>query len=214
MMVGQVLSSGKRCGSGSVQSNPTCPPSDNWSNSLKNKQIQNIMAISYFNRPIPKCHNAWDYYPTMYPFVTEMCTCIVGYGSGALWDLHNRSMAWSKIAVSQVEWWLEHKHSWKINSLAPGQFEWNFRYVIFKQILVIDGWGISCEIALIWMSRDFTDDQSTLVQVMAWCRQATSHYLSQCWPRSMSPNSITRPQWVNSLPRNKSTYCYKNLTRK
>ena len=26
-----------------------------------------------------------------------------------------------------------------INSLAPGKFELNFRYVIFKQILVIDG---------------------------------------------------------------------------
>ena len=48
------------------------------------------------------------------------------------------------------------------------------------------------------MSLDFTDDQSTLVQVMAWCRQATSHYLSQCWPRSLSPYDITRPQWVNT----------------
>ena len=38
-----------------------------------------------------------------------------------------------------------------INSLAPGKFEWKFRYVIFKWILVIDGWSISCEIALIWM---------------------------------------------------------------
>ena len=28
-----------------------------------------------------------------------------------------------------------------------------------------------------WMPRDLTDDKSTLVQVMAWCRQATSHYL-------------------------------------
>ena len=36
------------------------------------------------------------------------------------------------------------------------------------------------------MSLDFTDDQSTLVQVIAWCHQATSHYLSQCWPRSLS----------------------------
>ena len=34
---------------------------------------------------------------------------------------------------------------------------------------------------------------------MAWCRQATSHYLSQCWPRSLSPYGVTRPQWVNSL---------------
>ena len=25
-------------------------------------------------------------------------------------------------------------------------------------------------------------DKSTLIQVMAWCREATSHYLSQCWP--------------------------------
>ena len=59
--------------------------------------------------------------------------------------------------------------------MAPGKFEYNFRYVIFQGILVIDGWSISCEIALIWMSVDFTDDQSTLDQVMAWCRQATSH---------------------------------------
>ena len=70
------------------------------------------------------------------------------------------------------------------------------KYVIFKRILVIDGWGISCEIALIWMSLDLSDDQSTLVQVIAWCRQATSHYLSQWWPRSLSPYGVTRPQWV------------------
>ena len=34
----------------------------------------------------------------------------------------------------------------------------NWQYVIFKQILVIGGWGISCEIASIWTSLDFTDD--------------------------------------------------------
>ena len=32
---------------------------------------------------------------------------------------------------------------------------------------------------------------------MAWCRQATSHYLSLCWPRSMSPYGVTGPQWAN-----------------
>ena len=50
-----------------------------------------------------------------------------------------------------------------ISILASGRFEWNFRYVIFKRILVTDGWGISCEIVLIQMSLDFTNDQSTLV---------------------------------------------------
>ena len=87
----------------------------------------------------------------------------------------------------------------RINSLAPGRFRVNFRWVIFKLILVVNGWGISCEIALIWISLDHTYDKSTLVQVMAWCRQATSHYLSLCWPRSLSPYGVTGPQWVNSL---------------
>ena len=32
---------------------------------------------------------------------------------------------------------------------------------------------------------------------MAWCRQVTSHYLSQCW--FLSPYDVTRPQWINSL---------------
>ena len=32
---------------------------------------------------------------------------------------------------------------------------------------------------------------------MAWCRQATIHYVSQCWPRSMSPYGVIRSQWVN-----------------
>ena len=84
-----------------------------------------------------------------------------------------------------------------INSLAPGKFEWNFRYSILQIISVIDSWAISCELALRWMSLDLTDDKSTLVQVMAWCRQATSHYLSQCWPRSLSPYGVTWPQWAS-----------------
>ena len=85
----------------------------------------------------------------------------------------------------------------QLNSLAPGRFQFYFRQVSFKLTLVNGGWGISYEIALRWMPPNLTDDKSTfLVQVMAWCRQATSHYLSQCWPRSMSPNGVTRPQWV------------------
>ena len=59
------------------------------------------------------------------------------------------------------------------------------------------GCDVSSEIALRWTSLDLGDDKSTLVQVMAWCRQATSHYLHQCWPRSLASYGITRPQWVN-----------------
>ena len=64
----------------------------------------------------------------------------------------------------------------QINSLAPGRFQINFRHVIFKLTLVNGGWGIYYEISLRWMP-DLTDDKSTLVQVMAWCRQANKwHY--------------------------------------
>ena len=41
---------------------------------------------------------------------------------------------------------------------------------------MIDCWGIFCEIILRWLSLDLADEKSTLVQVMTWCRQATSHY--------------------------------------
>ena len=76
-------------------------------------------------------------------------------------------------------------------------FELNFRKVILKVILVINGWGITSETALRWKSLEFTDDKSTLVQGMARCRQAMSHYLSQCWPKSLLQYGVTRPQWVN-----------------
>ena len=85
------------------------------------------------------------------------------------------------------------------NSLAPGGFENIFQNVFFKLISWIDTLSNSCETALRSMPQNPSDDKSTLVQVMAWCRQAASHYLSQCCPRSLSPYGVTRPQWVNSL---------------
>ena len=86
---------------------------------------------------------------------------------------------------------------WHLNSLAPGGFENIFQNVFFKLISWIDTLSNSCEIALRSMPQNPSDDKSTLVQVMAWCRQAASHYLSQCCPRSLSPYGVTRPQWVN-----------------
>ena len=130
--------------------------------------------------------------------------CVVK-GQGHVWPPN------SKVKVMVKVWDLE--FNWYVGFLFHGNrttFGWdignsifdleNSRYVIFKRILVIDGWGIPCEIALIWtwwMSLDLNDEKSTLVQVMAWCHQAASHYLNQCWPRSLSPYGITRPQWVN-----------------
>ena len=58
------------------------------------------------------------------------------------------------------------------------------------------------------MPQDLTDEKSTLVQVMAWCRQAPSHYLNQCWPRSPTPYDVTRPQWVKMWAQLQHFWCY------
>ena len=55
-------------------------------------------------------------------------------------------------------------------------------------MLLIYYWDIPSAVALTWISWDFINAKSTLVQVMAWSRrQATTHYLNQCWPSSMLP---------------------------
>ena len=41
-------------------------------------------------------------------------------------------------------------------------------------------------LSVMQMPQSPTDDKSIFVQVMAWWRQATSHYLSQCWPKPLS----------------------------
>ena len=43
------------------------------------------------------------------------------------------------------------------------------------------------------------DCKSILVHVVAWCRQATSHYLCRYLLRSMLPCGITRPQQATGL---------------
>ena len=87
----------------------------------------------------------------------------------------------------------------RFNSLAPGRHRCHFKIAIFNLVLLIGIFTSSKDNALRWMPRDLVDDKSILVQVMDLCRQATSRYLSQCWPYSMSPYGVTRPQSVNAL---------------
>ena len=77
----------------------------------------------------------------------------------------------------------------------------------FNFALLIGIFQSSYVYVLRWMPLDLTDDKSTLVQVMAWCHQATSHYLNQCWPRSPMPYGITMPQWVKTLIPDESGCC-------
>ena len=60
--------------------------------------------------------------------------------------------------------------------------------------------SVSCEILLSWTPQNITNGKSTLVQLIAWCCQATSRYLNHwCSSRSMSPYGITSTQWLNNI---------------
>ena len=72
-----------------------------------------------------------------------------------------------------------------VNSMNPGRFSSNFKGIILKLIIQKRNMSSHYEVALRQVLDDLTNETSTLVQVMAWCRQATSYYLSQCWPRSL-----------------------------
>ena len=60
----------------------------------------------------------------------------------------------------------------QLNSLPPGRSGFNFKSAIFNLVLLIGIFRSSYGNAL-KMSWNLSKDKSTLVQVMAWCRQAT-----------------------------------------
>ena len=121
---------------------------------------------------------------------TVMCVSIWSSAGqmAALGDICwlDRMGLWGDLAVGiwhQIQYtWLPHDMEMLSTWLALCEEN----QVIFKVISVVDGWGIF-----------LTDDKSTLLQVMTWCRQATSHYLNQCWRRYLTPYDVTRPWWVN-----------------
>ena len=80
------------------------------------------------------------------------------------------------------------------NLLARGRCIRKFYSVICEHILRIK--SVST-FELRWMPQNTIGDKSTLVQVMAWCPEATSNFLSQCCPRPVSPYGVTMSWWFD-----------------
>ena len=70
---------------------------------------------------------------------------------------------------------------------------------IFKLIIENSSMAARCEAVPGWMPKNFTYEKSALILVMACCRQATTHYLSQCSPWPLSSYGVNRAQWVNVI---------------
>ena len=98
-----------------------------------------------------------------------------------------------------------------INSLSPGEYVSNCESIIFQLIMQYSIWSTKYEIIISWMSQNFTNEKWTLVEVMAWCHHVTSRHLNQCWPRSLSPYGIIRPQWVTAEVNYNMVHTFINL---
>ena len=94
------------------------------------------------------------------------------------------------LGISSTDYLLSWFRERGVNSLAPRRCSNYLKLVIFELKWRIDILTISCLIALKLMPQDLTNDQSTLVQVMAWSHQAISYYLSQCWPTGRSMRNM------------------------
>ena len=77
-----------------------------------------------------------------------------------------------------------------LNSLAPGRSGFNFKCAIFNLVLLIGIFRSFYDNALRWMSWDLSEDKSTLVQVMARCRQALQCVLFMMTVWVVQPKSI------------------------
>ena len=82
-----------------------------------------------------------------------------------------------------------------IKYLQSDGYELDFKEQIWLKLVYRLCWTIThCSERAIDLS-DFDAGCCFLYQDSLICYQATSHYLSQCWIRSLSPYGVTRPQW-------------------
>ena len=114
--------------------------------------------------------------------------------SGFLWSRWRGKRSRHSRRMRNLQFYISGKrpiHRCIINSLAPGDVVVIFKGVISEHMLGMDFMTISCEI-------DLRTYMLISQHCFRQCRKAPSHYLIHCWPRSMSPYGVNRPQWVKT----------------
>ena len=111
---------------------------------------------------------------------------VSSHNLSALWH-HGGN--WYRFAVSRS---LTHKYhsnlyQYAIYKMAHERYDCNLDLVIFKLMSRIDILSLFCYKGNYHKTQDLTCDHSILFHIMSWYRQATSLYLSQCWPWCLSP---------------------------
>ena len=86
---------------------------------------------------------------------------------------------------------------YQVHSSVPVRCYATFGGAVSKRELLVRD---SREITLRLKLHSFLDDTLAVTHLMAWCRQATSHFLSNSWSKPMSPCLITGLQLINITP--------------
>ena len=82
--------------------------------------------------------------------------------------------------------------------LTPRRCRSNFTSVIFKQLHGLSSRAILVKLLSGECHRTPLLISPNLFKEMAWCCQATGHYLSQCWFMSVNGNGLHGPWWLIS----------------
>ena len=98
----------------------------------------------------------------------KILICVIGYWNGPL-------VSWELIVL------MWQCHSWQHSDEIPG--EASPHYLLSVPRISLFGLGDRKTVLPLkeYSMCVLEDIESTLVQVMAWCHQAPSHYLIQCW---------------------------------
>ena len=114
--------------------------------------------------------------------------CIVGYCTGALWDVWHGS-----IPSTDTAGILAMQYIPRIILIIPAlSFILQLHTVRLTHWCLVDGNVLrndylitDYEVGLRYMRQIPIYNKLTLIQLMPWCRKGTSHYLNQCWPGFM-----------------------------
>ena len=85
------------------------------------------------------------------------------------------------------------------NSMYTLRPEQNEHFAKIWKCIFLENFCILIDISLKFFCNGQIANKSTLVQVVAWHHQATSHYLNLYWPKCLAPYGIAGPQWVEII---------------
>ena len=128
-------------------------------------------------------HCAQDTFDDTPTLVQVMAWCLTApsHYLSQYWHICMSPLGYNELILKWQTFW---KSPWGVNSLSLGRCDRNFECIISNSTITLNGhdgnWDAYNEIALRWIPQNPSNEKSTLIQVMAWHHQATSHYLRQC----------------------------------